>query len=126
MQSLSNSIWVSADALIEKIKQSGDRDYSLVKEHLETAHAYCLGAMTSECAHNLQLAQQASEKLSGKPLEHELKEAIATLLAELQPSAPERWRHVTRSAPPATDGRSIAGTGLTEFFQRAGVSFGIC
>src|ERR1700733_4902640 len=37
MPTLSNSVWISADALIEAMKQSGDPDYNLVREHLETA-----------------------------------------------------------------------------------------
>ncbi len=125
MPTLSNSIWTSADGLIEKMKQSGDSDYDLVREHLETAHAYFLGAMTAECAHNLELAQAASEALPEKPLEHELTETIATLLVELHPTrAPVRWRHVPKSDP-ASDGRQPAGNELADFFQRAGVSFGI-
>jgi hypothetical protein len=125
MPTLSNSIWISADDLIEKMKQSGDCDYDLVREHLETAHAYFLGAMTAECTHNLELAQAASEVLPGKLLEPELKEAIATLLVELHPTwAPVGWRHVPKSDP-ASDGRSPTGNGLAGFFQRAGVSFGI-
>jgi hypothetical protein len=119
MQTLSQSIWISADALIEKMKQSGDRDYDLVREHLETAHAYSLGAMTAECAHNLELAQAASEALSGKPLEHELQESLAALLFEPHVSAPARWRR-----GPSSTGIGL-GIGLAEFFQRAGVSFGI-
>jgi hypothetical protein len=132
MPTLSNSIWTSADGLIEKMKQSGDREYDLVREHLETAHAYFLGAMTAECAHNLELARAASQALPGKPLEPELKETIATLLVELHPAlaelhprgAPVLWRHVPKSGP-ASYGRSSAGNGLADFFQRAGVSFGI-
>src|ERR1700730_6925397 len=115
MQALSQSIWISADALIEKMKQSGDSDYDLVREHLETAHAYSLGAMPAECTHNLELAQPASEALSGKPVEHELQTSIATLLFEVHRSAPAHWRHVPRSTE----------IGLAEFFQRAGVSFGM-
>ena len=85
MEALSNSLWISADSLIEKMKASGDQEYDLMVEHLETAHAYCLGAMGVECTHNLQLAQRASERLSGKPLQHELQQAITTLLHDLPP-----------------------------------------
>lgn len=125
MATLSNSIWTSADGLIEKMKQSADCDYDLVREHLETAHAYFLGAMAAECIHNLELAQAASEALHGKLLAPELKEAIATLLVELHPTwAPVGWRHVPKSDPAST-GQRPAGNGLANFFQRAGVSFGI-
>ena len=126
MQTLSNAIWTSADALIERMKQSGDGDYNLLKEHLETAHAYFLGAMMAECVHNLELAQAASEALPGKPLEHELKETIATLLFDLRPLAPARWRHVPHSDRPLEGpGRPPAENGLAGFFQRAGMTFGI-
>jgi hypothetical protein len=126
MPTLPNSVWISADALIEAMKQSGDPDYNLVREHLETAHAYCLGAMDAECTHNLELALRASDSLSGKPLERELKEAIASLLSERGAAGPARWRHVSRSVAPASSvEESPSGKKLAEFFRKAGVSFGI-
>jgi hypothetical protein len=121
MQTLSDTIWISADALIERMKQSGDAQYNLVREHLETAHACFLGAMTVESAHNLELARQATNALSGKPLHHELKETIGALLTELHSSAaPTRGGLV-----PASNGPAPAGIALSDFFQREGVSFGL-
>jgi hypothetical protein len=96
------------NAVIGKIKAFGDRDYGLLVEHLEMASAYLLGAMPSECAHNLKLAQRSAERLSGKPLPGELGETIAGVLRDLK-------------SPPAPAG----STETSAFFQRAGVSFGI-
>jgi hypothetical protein len=124
MSTLSNSVWVSADNLIERMKESGDQAYDLEIEHLETAHAYFLGAMTVECVHNLELARQAAEALSGKPFHHELQEAIAALLSELHSSAHVQRRHVPKSdSLPERYGR--APRGLTDFFQGTDVHFGI-
>jgi hypothetical protein len=91
---------------IEKLKATGDTDYKLLTEHLETACAYFLGAMPLEAALKLKLAQQC---LPGKPLPGELDETIATILEGLSA------RHKT-----VPDAREVSA-----FFQRAGVSFGI-
>jgi hypothetical protein len=124
MSTLSNSLWVSADSLIERMKQSGDQAYELEIEHLETAHAYFLGAMTVECVHNLELAQQAAENLSGTPFHQELQEAVAALLCELRSSVPAQRRHVPRSdSVPERYGRPPRG--LADFFQGTNVRFGI-
>ncbi len=61
------------NAVIGKLKAFDDSDYRLLIEHLETASAYLLGAMPSECTHNLELAQRSAERLSGKPLPSEPK-----------------------------------------------------
>jgi hypothetical protein len=109
------------DALIEKLKNSGEGE--LLVEHLQTAHAYLLGAMPVECEHNLQLAQGATDALSDHPLKDEVKKAIAGLLQALGPSAhvhaPELHHTVASNAP------QVTAKGVAEFFHGADVSFGI-
>ena len=96
------------NAVIGKLKACGDNDYRLLIEHLETASAYLLGAMPSECEHNLRMAQRSAERLSGKPLPSELGETIACVLKDL------RLPHTTADS-----------NETSAFFQRAGVNFGI-
>src|SRR5579864_6938619 len=74
------------DALIAKLKKSGEGRCELLLEHLETAHAYLLGAMPKECAHNLQLAQKLLEALPATSVQTEVKHFVAGLLGGLQSS----------------------------------------
>jgi len=105
---LSTQDCAQLNAVIRKLKAFGDSDYGLLIEHLETASAYLLGAMPSECTHNLKLAQRSAERLSGKPLPSELGDTIASVLKDLK-------------SPHAT----ASSNEISAFFQRAGVSFGI-
>jgi len=92
-------------AVIAKLKATGDADYRLLVEHLETACSYLLGAMPGEATLNLKLAQQCRP---GKPVPGELDETIAKILNGLS------------SRRMMGDSREVSA-----FFQRAGVSFGI-
>jgi hypothetical protein len=105
---LSTQDCAQLNAVIGKLKAFGDSDYRLLIEHLETASAYLLGAMPSECTHNLKLAQGSAERLSGKPLPSELGDTIAAVLKDLK-------------SPQA----KASSNEISAFFQRAGVSFGI-
>jgi hypothetical protein len=109
------------DALIEKLKSSGEG--ALLVEHLQTAHAYLLGAMPVECEHNLELARHAAGALSDKPLRDEVNEVVTGLLQALHSSAlashPGLDRPGSSHTPPAT------AKGLTDFFHGAETSFGI-
>jgi hypothetical protein len=108
------------DALIAKLKGSGEGE--LLVEHLQTAHAYLHGAMPRECAHNLELALQASDALSARPLQDEVKEAIAGLLQALDSPRPHQREFPRPSrihVQPATAERF--GT----FLHGADASFGI-
>jgi hypothetical protein len=109
------------DALIAKLKSSGEGE--LLVEHLQTAHAYLLGAMPVECAHNLELARHAAGALSAKPLQDEVNEVVASLLRALHSSASASRRGFDRPGsghtPPAT------AKGLADFFHGADTSFGI-
>src|ERR1700683_3445433 len=109
------------DALIAKLKDSGEGE--LLVEHLQTAHAYLHGAMPMECAHNLELARNASDALPEKPLRDEVNQAVDDLIKALN-SSPESAhsdlpRPVLRHVPPVT------AKGLSDFFQGDDTSFGI-
>jgi hypothetical protein len=104
------------DALIAKLRESSQCGYELLIEHLETAHAYLLGAMPKECAHNLQLAQELSASLPATPVRAEAEATVAGLLHDLQ--SPVHEADSSPSSHPATKN-------LTDFFQGGGVNFGI-
>ena len=97
------------DALIDKLKESGDREYDLIIEHLETANADLIGAMPQEGFFNLRLAQETLASLPRKPLTDEVKRTIESVFAALHSSP--------RLAP--------SKGGVKSFFQTAGASFGI-
>lgn len=117
------------DSLIAKVKSSGESQ--LLIEHLQTAHAYLQGAMPEECIHNLEMAHTASAELSAGALESEVKQAIASLVRSLRPSAQPHWHHHLRSNPAGADSASASdrpratATGLGEFFHGSGISLGI-
>ncbi len=108
------------DALIAKLKRTGESE--LLVEHLQTAHAYLRGAMREECAHNLELAREASGNVSNKVLEGEVKAAISGVLEGLHPSVPAHWQH--RFTSGHTSQPSTA-KGLDRFFHGADSSLGI-
>jgi hypothetical protein len=68
------------DALIEKLKRTGEGE--LLIEHLQTAHAYLLGAMPAECEHNLELARDAAREFSArtKLFQDEVNQVVASLV----------------------------------------------
>ncbi len=109
------------DALIEKLKSSGEA--ALLVEHLQTAHAYLLGAMPVECEHNLELARHAAGALSAKSLEDEVNEVVAGLLQALRSSAPASRPDFER--PVTSHASSATAKGLADFFHGADTSFGI-
>ena len=106
------------DELIAKLKKAGENESELLIEHLETAHAYLLGAMPRECAHNLQLAQEIAERLPSAPGRAEVKQCVAGLLRGLQLSPQAQ-------ASPQSPGSAATARDLSEFFHGADVSLGI-
>ena len=106
------------DELIAKLKKAGESESELLIEHLETAHAYLLGAMPRECAHNLQLAQEIAERLPAGPVQTEVKQCVAGLLRGLQFSP-------RALASPQSPGSAATARGLAEFFHGTDLSLGI-
>jgi hypothetical protein len=106
------------DALIAKLKDSGEAE--LLVEHLQTAHAYLLGAMPMECVHNLKLTQNAADSLSDHSLRDEVKSAIAELLHALESSV-----HGHDIPPVPKRVRATTANGLSDFFHGDDTSFGI-
>jgi hypothetical protein len=108
------------DALIARVKGSGEGD--LLVEHLQTAHAYLHGAMPMECAHNLELARNASNTLSAKPLRDEVNETVDDLVKALNSS---EMTHAEVPRPVSGRVATVTAKGLSEFFQGDDTSFGI-
>jgi hypothetical protein len=109
------------DALIHKLR--GSRDAALLVEHLQTAHAYLIGAMPVECEHNLELARRAAGALSAKSLEDEVNEVVAGLLQALHSSVPANRQDFERQV--TSHASSATAKGLADFFHGADTSFGI-
>ena len=110
------------DALIQKLKDSGAGDaHELLVEHLQTAHAYLLGAMPEECEHNLRMALQAADALPDKALQKEVKDTIAAL-SRAEPPEP---LHSSRVRAPLVHFKSSEPR-LEEYFHGSDdASFGI-
>ena len=112
-------------ALIAKLEKSPDAQ--LLIEHLQTADAYLQGGMPEECAHNLELAEQASATLRNAGLAaeiNEIKRGIAAALDKAQ--ANPALRRLAR-LPRPSGGASLPETaeGLEQFFHGTDVTFGI-
>jgi hypothetical protein len=112
--------WAHLDALIEKLKSSGE--HRLLVEHLQTAHAYLLGAMPMECEHNLELARHAAA-LTATPLHMEVNEVVARLLHALHSAA--LAGHSDFPRPAASQSTPVTAKALAEFFHGSDTSFGI-
>lgn len=110
---------VHLDALIARLKSEGESQ--LLIEHLQTASAYLQGAMTEECAHNLEMAQQMSSGVHTKSLQGEVKDTISELLKELHPPTAAHWKH--RSGDSGSS--SPTADGLREFFHGEESSLGL-
>jgi hypothetical protein len=120
MQFSEQSESAQLDELIAKLKRTGQND--LLIEHLQTAHAYLHGAMPEECAHNLEMAREASGALPVKSLAGEVQHTIDGLLHDLHPFPPAHWRHHTGLS---SRGPRATAQGLTEFFHGSDLSLGI-
>jgi hypothetical protein len=113
------------DTLLFKLR--GESNAELLIEHLQTAHAYLLGAMREECAANLDLARKAADTLSDRYLQREAQETVDYILGELHRLTHRHGAHLAghpswsslKHEPPATAG------GLAEFFHGADVRFGL-
>jgi len=114
--------WAHLDALIEKLKSSGE-DRRHVVEHLQTAHAYLHGAMPMECEHNLELARRAAAALPATPLHAEVNEVVTTLLQAMHSTAPAN--HPGSARPTASQAHPVTAKALSDFFHGAETSFGI-
>ena len=121
MSTVTDSEWVHLDSLIERLKRSSEG--KLLVEHLQTAHAYLLGAMLVECEHNLQLAHVAADGLSDQALKDEVKNAIAWRLPDIGHSAHGHVLKLTN--PAARSAPQVTAQGVTEFFRGSDVSFGL-
>jgi hypothetical protein len=112
------------DALIAKLKRSPVPGSQLLIEHLETAHAYLLGAMPNECCANLNMARTAADTLPDRALQSETRDTVDSILRGMQQqpaSAPPLAGHgqpVLNHEPEAT------ANGLAEFFHGADARFG--
>jgi hypothetical protein len=111
------------DALIAKLKKSGEHDHLHLVEHLQTAHAYLLGAMPMECCHNLELANQSLDMVSDKPLRDEARETIAGLLRGVNCS--QQAQHSGLHQASAAQAPPMTAKGVAEFFHGDETSFGI-
>lgn len=121
MSTVADSEWARLDSLIQRLKDSSEGE--LLVEHLQTAHAFFLGAMPAECEHNLKLADGALGELPDDSLRDELKKEIEGMLRVLGWSA---YVHVPSPAnPPAVNAPQVTAKGVAEFFHGSDVSFGI-
>jgi len=112
------------DALIAKLREANGSE--LLVEHLETAHAYLLGAMPQECALNLEFADKEMSVLSNKALQREAKDLVAALKDRLSATAAGQRTYLT-GHPPPTEGRhepAPTAIGLAEFFHGSDLRFG--
>ena len=115
------------DELIASVGRLDSEETALLLEHLRGARTYLLGAMPDEYAASLQLAQEASLRVTEKSLREALVEALSYLQSEFFHSEALRgmeWRHQTRlkprdPAPPGTVSK------LWSFFSAFDTSFGI-
>jgi hypothetical protein len=114
----------SLDALIAKLKRSASPASELLIEHLETAHAYLLGAMPRECIFNLSLARTAAGGLSNAAHQREAEETIDAVLSSLE-KHPADGLHLTGDKLRVSDHQpSATAAGLSEFFHGADAKFG--
>ncbi len=67
------------DVLIAFVGGVNSEEADLLLEHLRSARIYLLGGMPDEYAASLQSAQEASQRLSNKPLGEALAEALSYL-----------------------------------------------
>lgn len=109
---------VHLDSVIAKLKGQGESE--LLIEHLQCASACLQGAMTEECAHNLEMAQEIAKGVHTKSLAGEVRETITELLHELHPPASAHWKH--RASETATS--SPTASGLRNFFHGDDSSLG--
>lgn len=70
------------DEILNAIDTPEEAQCSLLREHLETARQYVLGAMPKECAANLKLADEALDCVSDGRLRHRIGERLNQLLRE--------------------------------------------
>jgi hypothetical protein len=112
------------DALIARLKHSSSPASELLIEHLETAHAYLLGAMPRECIFNLNLARTAAGGLPHASLQRDAEETVDAVLSSLEKHPADDLHlegdklRVRDHEPPAT------AAGLSEFFHGADARFG--
>jgi hypothetical protein len=76
--------------LIADLSTTDDANRFLLREHMQSARGYLLGAMPVEYAASLELAQKAIQGFADKRLRRRLKQEIAELT--------ERQSHATAAA----------------------------
>ena len=70
------------DTVIDDMSDPSESQCELLREHLETARNYLLGAMPVEYELSLQLATQALDCITDKDRRRRVESAIAEMLAE--------------------------------------------
>lgn len=72
------------DEAIEEVSDPSEARCELLREHLESARTYLLGAMPAENSISLRLANEALDCIANADRRRRVREAIATMLAEEQ------------------------------------------
>jgi len=72
------------DAAIDEVSDPSESECELLREHLESARTYRLGAMPTEYAISLRLANEALNCISNADRRRRVQEMIAAMLADEQ------------------------------------------
>ncbi len=69
------------DELLAELRDAKESHCDMLREHLESARSYLIGAMPAECLLSLRLANETLDCVSNEDLRHRAAELIKSLRA---------------------------------------------